>query len=190
MHVIQKVLFSLLIGMFFFGCSSKKEESNLNTSNVSISLSEVQQEHILNDELSLLGSLGNVIMLDETTWIAMDNAPGVYLFEDHVMAASYGQTGKGPCEYEEVSAIDTDNKNLYVLDASQTKIITYNMETQECVNEFDQEHLQGSYYLHKEENKPSFIVAKTSYTSLRPDSMRLVRRIFDDKKRYCFKYQV
>ena len=165
---------------FISSCSSGEESSSANTS-FSISLSDVTDEQILNDELNLLGSIGNVIMLNESSWILMDNSPAVYLFEDHVMTASYGEVGKGPCEYEEISAIDASTESLYVLDASQTKIITYALETQECLGELNQENLQGAYYLHKEENKPSFIVVNTSYMAMTPDSTQLAHRVFSDE---------
>ncbi|MEX0724613.1 MAG: 6-bladed beta-propeller [Gracilimonas sp.] len=177
-RVYSIIIASILL--YFSGCSSDEASPSKNP-NISISLSNVTEEHVLNDELNLIGSIGNVKMLDKTTWIVMDNTPGVYLFEDYIMTASYGSIGKGPCEYEEISAIEANLENLYILDASQTKIITYDIQTQECVGEFNQEHLQGTYYLYKEENKPSFIVANTSYTSMRPDSTQLAYRIFEDE---------
>ena len=170
------------LSCFLFNCSSDKTESPTNpTENYPVSLSDVKEEHLLNDDLKLLGSIGNVIFLDKTKWILMDNSPGVYLFENHQMTAKYGETGKGPCEFEEISAIDANSKKLYVLDASQTKIITFDINTQECIGELDQEHLRGAYYLHKEESKPSFIIANTSYTMMTPDSTSIVYRIFDNE---------
>ncbi|HET8865329.1 MAG TPA: 6-bladed beta-propeller [Gracilimonas sp.] len=174
------IIITASVLLCFSGCFSD-EASSSNNPNISISLSDVTEEHVLNDELNLIGSIGNVKVLDESTWVVMDNSPGVYLFEDHIMMASYGGVGKGPCEYEEISAIEATVENLYVLDASQTKIITYDLDSGECIEEINNENLRGSYYLYKEENSPSFIVANTSYMSMTPDSTNLAHRIFEDE---------
>ncbi len=174
------ITFLIFIMLTFSGCSSEESSASDNTIQT-VSLSEVKKEEALNDDLQLLGTVGNVIMLTDTKWILMDNSPGVYLFEDYVMTASFGEPGKGPCEFEEISAINATEDQVFVMDAMQTKIIAYDLESGECVGEFSQEDLKGAYYLFKEENKPSFITVNTSYMKLTPDSTNLVHRIYSDE---------
>lgn len=167
-------------------CSSNGEAPKTNQSGdtqiTNVSLSEVKKSQVLNDELSLLGTIGNTIMLDENTWVLMDNSPGVYLLKDKVITRKFGEMGKGPCEYEEVSAIEANSDYVYVLDATQTKLITYNLNTEECLEEMNHDDLKGAYYLYKETDTPSFLVANTSTTMMTPDSTYLVHRIFEDEQ--------
>ncbi|MCH2449404.1 MAG: 6-bladed beta-propeller [Gracilimonas sp.] len=180
MYNFRTLTFLTFIMLVFSACSPDESSASDNPGYV-VSLSEVKKENALNDDLQLLGTIGNVIMLTDTKWILMDNSPGVYLFEDYVMAMSFGEPGKGPCEFEEISAIDATDDQVFVMDATQTKIITYDMKSGECVGEINQKDLQGAYYLFKEENKPSFITANTSYMMMTPDSTKLVHRIFENE---------
>ncbi len=180
MYPFRPLAYLTLILLISSACSSDKTPTP-DDANRTISLSEVKKEEPLNDDLQFLGTAGNVIMLTDTKWVVMDNSPGVYLFEDYTMTASFGEKGKGPCEFVEVSAIYANSTQVFVLDASQTKIITYDINSGKCVGEINQQDLKGAYYLFKEKNKPSFITANTTYTMRMPDSTSLLHRIFENE---------
>jgi hypothetical protein len=170
----------LSVLLTFIGCSSG-EDTKATASNISISLADSAETHVLKDDLTLLGSLNGMYFIEKDRFIATDNSPGVYLFEDYEMTASFGSAGKGPCEFEQISAVDMNESTLYVLDQSLTKLISYDINTQECLGEMNHEDLGGAHLLHKEEGSPSFIIGRTSYTSFSNDSLPLAYRIYEDE---------
>ncbi|HBX65445.1 MAG: hypothetical protein CL670_01825 [Balneola sp.] len=170
----------LSVLLAFIGCSSE-DENKTPSSSISISLADSATTHVLKDDMTFLGSIAGIDFLDENRLIISDNSPGVYLFEDYEMVASYGGIGKGPCEFEQVSAFDTFENTLYVLDQSLTKLIYFDIETQECIEEVTHEDFGGVLLLRREENSPSFILGRTSYTGFSNDSLPLAYRFYDDK---------
>lgn len=172
-------ILKLLGLMILMGCSSEAE--TFKTSGLEISLSDEVELYELNDEFELLGSINTVEFISEDKMVIADNSPAIYLFENHVMTAAFGKNGKGPCEFEAISAIELENEKLHVLDQSQTKIISYDINTQECVGEINNKKLSGARFFHKEVNSPSFIIGITSYSSHTPDSAVLIHRIYEDE---------
>jgi hypothetical protein len=171
----------LFLGFLLVSNCSSNEDTSQPISDISISLADTAETFVLKDELTSLGIISGIDFLDENRLIISDISPGVYLFENFEMIASYGGSGKGPCEFEVVSAFDTFENTLYVLDHTLTKIIYFDIETQECIDEITHKDILGVSLLHREENSPSFILGNTPYGGNSRDSLALAYRLFDNK---------
>lgn len=180
----KRSYFKLPVFLLLFliaACSTENKDNYAIPENSTFSVSEVNERFQLKDDLATLSLVSKVEFVDDNRMIITDNTPAIYLFENYEMKKIIGRSGKGPCEFETISATELDGDILHVLDSNQRKLISYDLNTQECVAEYDNPLFAGSDYLYKHENG-EFITGRTSYTFLNPDSTKLAFRLTEENE--------
>lgn len=167
-------LLSLALLLFLSACSGGDSPEAL-SSDRTVSLGEISESHPLVDDLKILDSVTEIVSLDGGRYLVQDQEPSVTLFRDYEMVRRYGAVGEGPCEYSGISAIDTSGDSLFVLSASQVKILTYRISTGECLGETSNEELSGRAFL--ERRGDQFYTARANYITGTPDSTELLYRL-------------
>ncbi|MFN1834994.1 hypothetical protein AB2B38_007010 [Balneola sp. MJW-20] len=175
---MKHTISTLFLVILLISCNSQNDKEA--TDAVSVRLGELTDVEIINDEMSFIDGLYSFLPISEGRAIISDGKPGLFLLEDNVLTQQYGRSGSGPCEYNQISGTDLLEDTLYVLDNSQTKIISFDINSAECIGEFTSEGLNRFDYLHKLRNSDGFIAANGSYLGIMPDSTSLLRKIYED----------
>lgn len=165
-----------LVCLLSLSCSGSDEP--VDPSELTVTLSENEEIHLLKDDLQLLSGINNVMALGDSALLVVDQSPTVALFENHVMTRTFGQQGEGPCEYTRIGAVDVSGDSLYVLAPRQSKVISYRLSTGECTGEVSHESFSSATYLAHAGG--AIHTAQTRYAQSMPDSTRLFFRHASD----------
>lgn len=176
LHILLSVLLTSII---VYGCSSHAEEAPAVNEGKSLNILETTETYLLKDDMELLDHINIVQHLGSDRMLIVDNKPSISLFENYEMTGNIGESGAGPCEYEGVSAFDVSSDTVYVLSAAQSKIISYSIESGECLGEISHEELSSQSYIYRTGNQ--FILGSQAYSFGTPDSTVLMHRLTDDK---------
>ncbi|MDZ7773112.1 MAG: 6-bladed beta-propeller [Balneolaceae bacterium] len=170
-------LLLLLFSLALASCTGGEEPNANAPSERSVTVGDVVESHPLEDDMKILDSVAELVPLGGGRHLVQDRSPSVALFEDYRMVRTYGATGEGPCEYSGISAIDTSGDSLFVLSANQAKVVTYHLETGECLGESGNEAFARRAYL--ERRGDAFYTARTYYVMGAADSTQVLFRIPD-----------
>lgn len=173
---MQKGTIVVLLLFIMTGCTAEDADRR-NDGNRELRLSDPVDIQTLNDDLEILDNIHIVHSLDGERLLVADSKPSVSLFENHEMISRIGTSGSGPCEYEHISAIDVIGDTLYVLSANQSKIISFSIDSGECLDETGHPNLSNKFYLTRITD--GFIVGRMSYTLATPDSLPALEKLDD-----------
>lgn len=174
-----KSLLFVLCSALVISCTSTTDTSpDASGSTPNISLADSGETHLLRDDMQPLTGAPIAMVAREDTLFVADSDPFVALFVNHEMTRTFGRSGKGPCEYVEVDALTSNGDSLFVLSASQGKIITYHVSTGECLGEIQHQSLQRSSYL--ERAGGTFLTGRPGSPVGSSDSTRLLHRLNGD----------
>ncbi|MDZ7773110.1 MAG: 6-bladed beta-propeller [Balneolaceae bacterium] len=171
----------ILCLLLFLSC---KRETDIDTADSStgdspeVTIADSGETHLLRDDLKPLDTVMMIEAVGDSALIVVDAQPSVGYFANHVMTRTYGRIGRGPCEYLEISNIDTNSDSLFVLDSAQAKIIAYNLNTAECLGETSHPILQRAHYLERLDG--SYLTGRIYYRVGTPDSTVLLKLVHDN----------
>lgn len=107
--------------------------------------------------------------------IVVDNANNIFQVISDQRTNTIGQSGLGPCEFQEVTSYTVVGDTLYVLDAKQGRITGHHISGGDCVAEIGLPELARFASIGRVGG--SFYLAMTKYTSVTPSDETLLYRL-------------
>lgn len=171
-------LYTTILALVSASCTKGTSGNEEEQYSENVHLEKPNKIHTLKDDQTPIGRLDEVYVLDENRLLIVEGTPAVRIFDNYEMTRTIGRNGQGPCEYESISAVALRGDSISVLNPTQNKITTYNIENGECLGEINSPSLQTEFYLYRD--SISYLTGNMSYTVVTPDTASIFQRVYED----------
>jgi len=132
---------------------------------------------VLQDTEVPLKDVGHLFEAAPDTLIVYDSARNLFAARGSAHLEPFGEAGDSPCTYRSASAFAYAYPHLYLVDMTRTQMLTYDIRSLECVDDFQAESLRQVFGLAVHEG--ALFGVRSIVTSSIEDSTPLLFR-YDD----------